>query len=1221
MAPAPDSLTLLPFPQAWDGAGTLTVRILALPRGNPLLPLFPGTPAFADTDLALSLKVIDGLDRLPDPADVSEEIALPAIPSADSRTLFETVAPLFNIDPALEASLPPQRRAGVAFRQFLPESYREAFAFTGPRTPFAVTDDSWLCALDDACRKGKPEGPPPDDRVTWGNVVAYMLRNPTLAATAGLLYEADLTLGDPQAFADGGWIYPDLAAADAYAAAVAADPTRMKVHAARIPPLGAEPRPLFAAVLFPGPNAGAVAGNFDEIFAEAAAFDDGFAKIVHCTQARDSNPAGIDRAGGGKASISDSGIDIGVDDEQLLIWMNRQVADPTVETRDCPMGVQGYRVDVRPAGGAGAWSSLLRVSGPVRLPPLDMGVFEGEFAVQPAPVQLDNEDDGDYWLSPYIEQWRGWSMATRDPLAATVSGDDPATADGAPFSAVDPLDPPLRYGQSYDFRVRLADIAGGGPAVADSALNPAEAPVATCGFRRHVRPGNLRLAGVPDAPAPEAPPGEIRITRPKLGYPAAVFADAPDARTELANAAAAAAAGQRVVPGVSDPDVDRVQITLLVGGLSQDPDNATAGNPPLYEVLTTTRALPGGLDDTLALELEWRDIPDIAAMADPGNGALVLPRARTVVLRLQAIGRDDPGLTYWAGDSYRVGPDTEITLRAAARDETALLGQPADPIVACLLQPDPAPTTPHMAAIKAAGQGEETDTDMVGLLANALGLQHNGMTLAAPTGERVIFGAARTLPHVLGPDGATLAINAKADIANVWVVALTIDIDRDWTWDGLSRDGIAVSRDGAGTIGRIRPPRILSNLLSAPGGASGRSVDRSKTRVVFLDVVDPAPQGGAFPTELQLSYQLSADLRDAGTAADGPIALAVDLPIAVPPVQTPKLVSAGRGATPYLRSEDYARTEARTRGLWLEFEEPPANPIDRYFVRVLAHAPDPMLSQDLDPDDTVEPPLAIDPEPIRIVRPGQSDDRAGLSAMQPLIPTDSPTHFYVPLPPGLYDGAPDLFGMYTYEIRVGHYADTSGAAPDFVWSTAQGRYGPALRATGVQHPPPGLTCTASRDYAGIVVTAPFADPDGSLRRRPRPPTEMWMLLYAQVTQTDGADRRNILLGRKRAALPPRKDTGPSFSATHLRFAGVEQTTGRAFWASDEVARSLLAYGLPEDSDLSVLAVETLPTARPDQALSDPLGGDLGHVRLLRTSPLVAVAGGCFQPPCPPPPPP
>jgi hypothetical protein len=49
-------------------------------------------------------------------------------------------------------------------------------------------------------------------------------------------------------------------------------------------------------------------------------------------------------------------------------------------------------------------------------------------------------------------------------------------------------------------------------------------------------------------------------------------------------------------------------------------------------------------------------------------------------------------------------------------------------------------------------------------------------------------------------------------------------------------------------------------------------------------------------------------------------------------------------------------------------------------------------------------------------------------------------------------------------------------------------------------------------------------------------------------------------------------------------------------------------GLDPHSSLSVLAVELLP--EPNGGFNDPLGGDLGEVRILRTSPLAAVQSSC-----------
>ena len=59
---APDRLTLLPFPQPWTD-GSLSIRIVALPRGTPMASLMTGVPgvadapSFAEGELQLDLRV------------------------------------------------------------------------------------------------------------------------------------------------------------------------------------------------------------------------------------------------------------------------------------------------------------------------------------------------------------------------------------------------------------------------------------------------------------------------------------------------------------------------------------------------------------------------------------------------------------------------------------------------------------------------------------------------------------------------------------------------------------------------------------------------------------------------------------------------------------------------------------------------------------------------------------------------------------------------------------------------------------------------------------------------------------------------------------------------------------------------------------------------------------------------------------------------------------
>ena len=134
--------------------------------------------------------------------------------------------------------------------------------------------------------------------------------------------------------------------------------------------------------------------------------------------------------------------------------------------------------------------------------------------------------------------------------------------------------------------------------------------------------------------------------------------------------------------------------------------------------------------------------------------------------------------------------------------------------------------------------------------------------------------------------------------------------------------------------------------------------------------------------------------------------------------------------------------------------------------------------------------------------------KPGIDAMQPMEKAlDSDRHYLLPLPAGLHAESAELFGFFTYEFRLGHAK---------IWSTAQGRFGRPLRATGIQHPAPTLTCIVNRDEEKVYVTAPYAVTvhDGKNVTAVPPRTELWCLLYAQVKQADNEDFRNVLLDDK-----------------------------------------------------------------------------------------------------------
>ena len=157
--------------------------------------------------------------------------------------------------------------------------------------------------------------------------------------------------------------------------------------------------------------------------------------------------------------------------------------------------------------------------------------------------------------------------------------------------------------------------------------------------------------------------------------------------------------------------------------------------------------------------------------------------------------------------------------------------------------------------------------------------------------------------------------------------------------------------------------------------------------------------------------------------------------------------------------------------------------------------------------------------------------------------------------------------MFTYEFRVGHVTN---------WSTAQGRFGPALRVAGVQHPAPPLLGTVSSLPATVSVAAPYATPVfGGRNLLPAGPrTQLWALLYAQVTQARQG-QRNVLLARRelsREGLRVGRRCRPGWPGRYG--AGRHRGDPRAL-------------ALPANSPLSVVVVEMLPDIGE---LADPLAG-------------------------------
>ena len=1154
-------LVLVPYLQHWSGS-ELQLRLLLIPRGiSPLVPLASGAPNFASAKFVLEVHVLTA-NELPLPGG-SPFTTISADVVSTATAVFQALASKFPIDPTLPSSASP---TGIRVKKHLPLSYQKAVAYAPGGSDLLYTDNTYLCTIksQNIPYKYTPL-PPPNPKVSWGRVIATLLRNSALAEAAGLIRTLSITI--PAAtLKSGGFIFLTLAPSSDAAQLI---PNGLTFYAARIPPLTTSSQDIFTPVLFPVVSPAPTA-DYTEIFSEIEDYHDGFAKAVHCAQPQQLDP--LSEVPDGSRPVKEIGIRIGWDDEQVAMWMNRQFDT----TFDSPVGVSGYRVDARISGST-PWISLVLATGSFSILGVTLPDFNRELGVEVHPVQLEAKFSGDFWLPTYFTAWSGPTLASFDSNLTQLSGGSTTTK---PITGVVPHIA-LTYGNEYQFRVRLMDHTGGGPIATRAPTVAGPSPVATIKFKRWIRPlAPLLLTSVAD---PTNPPSSLSVKRPLLQYPSIVCTGLSNAVDGLiADIPAAKAAGRE--PGLPDPDANQVQITIEVGALAQDPAATDGIFMPLDSIITT-RPFPADSRAPLVIDLQWVDQWDVSTLPVSPSGPLVLPTARLVRLRIAALCEDKP--SYFGADDVRVGPTTMVSLRQNSSDEKSIFADdlPSHRFSAFFFQPDCPIDTTVLFGQQAAGLNGIRPTDIAENAAAAFGLRNNGLTFHSPQpkplGRRIYFGCASSLRDTIGPDGASITFSSQADLALRWIILIRLTVNRDWSWDGFAFNGISVQRDGA-EVGRFSPGRNVGNDAFVP------SPDRTQTDLVFFDAIDPKPQPGTFPQELNPRYRITSTFKGSPTK-DPPLELLIHLPVTTPPLQVPRLVSAGIALSPYKRATDYSSTEVRKRALWIELAEPPADHRDQYFARVLRNAPDPLLSLlgETVPV-TTDPKLAIDPEEVIQIMEGEVDTRAGLTAMQPLVPSDSPLFWSLPLPSGLEDNSPELFGFFTYELRVGH---------SNMWSTAQGRFGPPLRVAGVQHPPPPLLCTVYRNNKAVIVSAPYALPvlDGVSVQPIIPNSTIWVLLYAQAAQIDGADKRNVLLDLAKATHSERQRR-PSFAY------------GDAEFSESAITSQLLALGFASETSLSVLAVELLP--QDGAGVEKPLESDLGGQRILRTSPLTRVPSLC-----------
>jgi hypothetical protein len=145
------------------------------------------------------------------------------------------------------------------------------------------------------------------------------------------------------------------------------------------------------------------------------------------------------------------------------------------------------------------WNSLVHATGPIGLPGIDLGSFDGELMVEVHPVQLEAQVQGTYWLPTFFAAWFGPSLASEEVIRLLLSGAGDLRNAGGVVGV--PPDVELMYGQSYDFRVRFMDHTGGGPDVTGNPVIPGPSPIGSIDFRRYVRPAFIDIP----APTPRLP--------------------------------------------------------------------------------------------------------------------------------------------------------------------------------------------------------------------------------------------------------------------------------------------------------------------------------------------------------------------------------------------------------------------------------------------------------------------------------------------------------------------------------------------------------------------------------------------------------------------------------------------------------------------------------------------------------------------------------------------
>lgn len=943
MAIEDKKLFILPFPQRVvldkevKENNKLICNVVVLPRNNPFedLVLNDDSTAFASASFTLKAWLVKGnSDKLPTVSDHMADADYQqkhhrVIQSKDRLAIFNAIATQFEIE-STPAAL--SNKLSVTLKKYLPEAYRNAFAFSQPRNRNAVTDDSYFCSL-----KTNNFAAPytRNDKVAWAQVLSFALSQRLLAEALGILYTGiEVPLDSADFLKDGGWIYFDFDEADDANTTLhlTGDDATVQYYAARLPAT-VETRQVFAPVLFPvlqvddfGNEEATV--PFDDVFKDVVQYDDGFAKIVHCSQAVNSNP--ILETKEGPSPLMDTGIRLGWDDEQILTWLSRSFADthsgampPGTQKAHSKFAVNRYRIDVAEISKhtfdsddintienktKGKWRSQVAITSKETLnltADISLGNYEGETGVQVSPAR-SNDKERQLWLPAFFAFWNGASLAIPDPVPEEINNlskykDDavikkPDKNAPALYKQTSGTEVELKYGKHYAFRVRLSDISGGGPVTDDNALNPGEARIAKHSFTRNV---------APSPPVITDEDNGLKIIRPRLGYPAILFATDDTAKAiQLLKEDRVALdtqsqslidpiTGKYIINddafdlfkqtsrevSVADPNADKIHIVVEAATFDMDREasyNALHSVTPkepyvlLYETFRSFDDYVLSLDEadhTLHLPFAFRDVPVIFFNegTDPDalglgndvsnqNGPLILPTARKLRITIRSFCSTDK-TDYFGHDDFRFSTPVKRDVFQPIKDleATPLLLKTEDSVLSIFFRPEAAKTAQEGRAAAARGEQNQTDVNIIERLAATCGFNKNGLSILGNENERVQFGCSNLIGHTLSPDHSSVTFATMDELSRKWISVIQLELNRDWCWDMLEPDSFDVFRqwkyhrdDGIEFEDGEEEKVGVIGLTKGLNWQHMTDPDRLKTRLVFLDSLVAKP--GATPS-------------------------------------------------------------------------------------------------------------------------------------------------------------------------------------------------------------------------------------------------------------------------------------------------------------------------------------------------------------------------------------